>query len=77
MDPTTAITGVLTMVPALAPYAVYASAVVGVFAAIAPYLPPPAMPATGFYPFVYGVVNWLGRNVKHAANATAPVTKAS
>lgn len=61
-----------TLIPALAPYVSYIAAVVGVAAFVAPYLPPPALPASGFYPVVYGLVNWLARNVGHAANATAP-----
>ena len=62
---------ILALIPAQ--YAMYAAALCGVCAAIATVLPAPAVPASGFYPIVYHVVNILGANVGHAKNASAPV----
>ena len=66
----------LTAIPALAPYAGYISAAIGIAAIVARFLPPPAMPASGFYPIVYGVMNMLAMNAGHARNATDPTAPA-
>lgn len=67
------IPAIVAAVPALAPYATYLCIVIAVNAVIAPYLKPPAMPAHGWYPVVYALVNWVARNVRNARNANAPV----
>jgi hypothetical protein len=72
MDVNTITGSIVRLIPALAPYAGYGLTAIGVAAATAPYLPPPALPASGWYPLVYDVVNWLGRNVGHATNVTSP-----
>jgi hypothetical protein len=72
MDVNTLAGTVVGLIPALAPYVGYGLTAIGVAAATAPYLPPPALPASGWYPLIYGVVNWLGRNVGHATNAASP-----
>lgn len=60
---------IITSLPQLAPYAAYIAAVLGVSAIIAKFLPPPAANATGFYPAIYALINFLGQNSGHATNA--------
>lgn len=63
----------IAAVPALAPYATVIFAVVGLVAAVMPWLPHPAGP--GVYGAVYAVLNAVAMNFRHAANqppAAAP-----
>ena len=66
MDPQS----LLTVVPTA--WVPYATALVAVAAAMSTALPPPKQPVSGWYPVVYGVINWIGLNFGHAKNATAP-----
>jgi di/tricarboxylate transporter len=69
------IASVVWLCPELAPYAVYLAAVVGIAAVVASLLPPPTPSSPLAYRLCYIAVNWLGRNVRYAANAgTAPKT---
>lgn len=63
MDPT----ALLAMVPAK--YATYVSAVIGLCAVVAMFLPPPKAGSSAAYSAVYSIVNKLGANAFHAANA--------
>lgn len=48
------------------------AATVAFASALAAALPPPAMPASGVYPIVYALVNFVAVNFGHAKNASAP-----
>ena len=50
----------------------YATLAIAVAAVIATALPPPAMPAQGWYPVLYHAINWLALNVGRARNRDAP-----
>jgi hypothetical protein len=69
MDTATQIIALLSSLPALAPYAAYLVATCAVLATV---LPPPKLPASGWYPVVYGLVNHLALNVGRATNVGAP-----
>jgi hypothetical protein len=62
----------LSTLPGWAPWV---TGVVAVCAAIATLLPPPKLPASGWYPVLYGLVNHLALNVGRATNAGAPNAK--
>jgi len=62
---------ILQAIPGIGPVLPYLTALVALAAAIAPFVPPPSVPASGFYPIVYGAINFLAFNVGHARNATA------
>lgn len=66
----------IARIPGIGPFLPYVAALVAVAAAVAPFLPPPKLPASGFYPVIYGLVNWLALNLGHAKNATSPSTQA-
>lgn len=53
----------------------YLAAAVAIAAALATVLPPPAVPARGWYSAVYHMVNWLALNVGRARNAADPTRK--
>lgn len=50
----------------------YVTGLVTFAATVSVFLPPPTQPITGWYPAVYGILNWVGMNFGHARNATAP-----
>jgi len=61
----------LAAIPGAAPLLPYLAAVIAICAAVAVVLPHPASGATGFYPAVYAVVNFIAMNFGRAANATS------
>ena len=67
----------LTSIPAIGPALPYLMALIAACAGLAPFLPPPKLPASGGYPIFYGVVNFVAINLGHAKNATAPSAPAS
>ncbi len=69
------ITTLIQLFPALAPYAVYIAAAVGLAAQVAALMPPPVANGSVSYSRFYTLVNWVGRNVRYAANASAPPKK--
>lgn len=50
----------------------YVAAAVALASALATLLPAPRLPASGFYPVFYHVVNWVALNVGKAKNKGAP-----
>jgi hypothetical protein len=62
----------LSSLPGWAPYV---AVVVAVCAALATVLPPPKLPASGWYPVLYGLINHLALNVGRATNVGAPHAK--
>ncbi len=61
----------LAAIPGAGPLLPYLAAVIAVCAAVAVVLPHPAPGATGVYPAVYAVVNFIAMNFGRAANAKA------
>ena len=62
----------LASVPGIGPALPYITALIAVCAALAPMLPPPAGPSA--YGTFYSVVNFIGLNLGHARNASAPAS---
>ncbi|MEJ0015734.1 MAG: hypothetical protein WDN25_04060 [Acetobacteraceae bacterium] len=60
----------LAGMPALAPYLPILLAIAGLCAAAAAVLPPPKR--QGAYFLAYTAINWIGMNLGHARNASAP-----
>lgn len=61
----------LTAIPGVGPFLPYILVAVALCATLATTLPPPKVPASGFYPILYAVVNWIALNAGHAKNAGA------
>jgi hypothetical protein len=59
----------LAAIPGAGPLLPYLAALIAVCAAIAVVLPHPATGATGVYPAIYAVVNFIAMNFGRAANA--------
>jgi len=66
----------LAQIPGIGPVLPYLIALVGLCAALAAILPPPKVEG-GLYARIYGVVNFIGVNIGHATNSTAPGQPAS
>jgi hypothetical protein len=64
--------GLLSTIPGWAPYV---AVVVATCSLASTVMPPPRLPASGWYPVVYGLVNHLALNVGRATNAGAPHAK--
>jgi hypothetical protein len=69
----------LAAIPGAGPILPYMTAAIAVCAAVAAVLPHPAAGATGMYPAIYAVVNFIAFNFGKArnANATASTTPAA
>jgi len=65
----------LSTLPGWASWAPWLTGLVAVSAALSTVLPPPKLPAAGWYPLFYGVVNHLAFNVGHATNVKSPHAK--
>ncbi|WP_428486007.1 hypothetical protein [Rhodopila sp.] len=62
----------LAAIPAAGPLLPYIAAAITICAGVAIALPHPAAGATGIYPTIYAVVNFIALNFGHARNAEAP-----
>lgn len=59
----------LNLIPGAAPYIAGA---VAIASALGTLLPPPKLPASGWYPLLYGLVNFIALNLGQARNANSP-----
>ena len=62
----------LAAIPGIGPLLPYILGAIAVCALLAPLLPAPKEGATGFYPSLYSVVNFVAINFGHARNASSP-----
>jgi hypothetical protein len=62
----------LAAIPGAGPWLPYIPVAIAVCAALAAALPAPVAGATGMYPVLYAVVNFIACNFGKARNAAAP-----
>ena len=62
----------LAVIPGVAALLPYITAAIAICAIVATVLPHPAAGATGLYPVIYAVVNFIALNFGKARNTDAP-----